>query len=182
LEKSTGTTTNEVSPLLELPPELRNTIYHLVLTSNNGEYVEITLKVVKKQTALLRVCSQIRNEATQIFYATNTFLIADLLGQEKEINRFMKNAAANMKLVPRLVTQFKPPKLPSQITDTIVQIAPNARQATLIELIRAYAPVHTIVHNSVQQCGRRLVEAGVPYLRIAVASSQGEITVAAFNQ
>jgi hypothetical protein len=104
LEESTGTTTNEVSPLLELPPELRNTIYHLVLTSNNGEYVEITLKVVKKQTALLRVCSQIRNEATQIFYATNTFLIADLLGQEKEINRFMKNAAANMKLVPRLVT------------------------------------------------------------------------------
>lgn len=153
METSTATT-NDISPLLELPAELRNTIYCLVLASDNGEYVEITLKATKWQTALLRVCSQIRNEATQIFYATNTFLISDMLGQEKEIDRFLKNAGANVSLLPRLVAQFKPPKLLNQVTDTIAQVVPSVSNQALRDLMEAYQSIHNVVHDSVQQCGR----------------------------
>lgn len=67
-------------PLLNLPPELRNSIYHLVLTSENGERIDITLNAIKPRTHLLKVCSQIRTEAFQIFSGANEFRVPDLLG------------------------------------------------------------------------------------------------------
>ncbi|CAK4033156.1 Hypothetical predicted protein [Lecanosticta acicola] len=62
-------TTTETRPnLLSLPAELRNTIYELVLTSDNP--VPVTRKVFP---ALLHTSSRLRKEAAPIYYQSNTF-------------------------------------------------------------------------------------------------------------
>ena len=58
------------SPLLyKIPPELRNIVYWFVLTSDSG--VEVTVQNIQARASLLKVSRQIRQEATQIFYAEN---------------------------------------------------------------------------------------------------------------
>jgi hypothetical protein len=73
------------SLLLNLPPELRNRIYELVLVShdlievdsNHANYeVEDNLEEDKstiKEPPLLRTCQIIRNEATPLYYSSNAF-------------------------------------------------------------------------------------------------------------
>jgi hypothetical protein len=73
------------SLLLNLPPELRNRIYELVLVrhdlievdSNHAIYdtednVEEDKSTIK-EPPLLRTCQMIRNEATPLYYSSNTF-------------------------------------------------------------------------------------------------------------
>ena len=57
--------------LLALPPEIRNTIYREVLVPTVD--ILITRKVIERETALLKVCHQIREEASSIFYGENKF-------------------------------------------------------------------------------------------------------------
>lgn len=64
----------EPSALLELPPELRNDVYRLVLC--NGNPVSVTATNLP-EPPLLAVCKQIRDEAVQIYYSENTFHIED---------------------------------------------------------------------------------------------------------
>ena len=79
------------SLFLELPPELRNRIHHLVLVDD--EYINLITDerytgmsegcqtqmkfshVAIKEPALLQCSSMIRNEATQMYYALNTFVV-----------------------------------------------------------------------------------------------------------
>jgi hypothetical protein len=70
--------------LLNLPPELRNRIYELVLIGD--DLVEVGTDVVVRRYAegeesravikeppLLRTCHTIRNDATQLYYSSNKF-------------------------------------------------------------------------------------------------------------
>ncbi|KAK5112303.1 hypothetical protein LTR85_011575 [Meristemomyces frigidus] len=59
------------SPLLKIPPELRNIIYDLVLTSDKPIDTQDT--AAARVSALLATCTQIRREAAPIFYGQNTF-------------------------------------------------------------------------------------------------------------
>lgn len=82
------------SLLLRLPAELRNRIYELVLVINGhlevdpnfdahapfpfpGEASELRMIEVIKEPALLRSCSEIRTEATEMYYTQNTFICCD---------------------------------------------------------------------------------------------------------
>ncbi|KAF2773404.1 hypothetical protein EJ03DRAFT_323901 [Teratosphaeria nubilosa] len=71
--------TDQPFPLLELPAEMRNDIYRLVLVKN--EPVQVRAQD-SSTPALLRTCRQIREEATSIFREENTFtlVIVDLAG------------------------------------------------------------------------------------------------------
>ena len=61
-------------PLLDkTPPELRNSIYRLVLTTDGD--VIIGSKSARHRAAVLDTCSQIRKEASGIFFAENTFRV-----------------------------------------------------------------------------------------------------------
>ncbi|KAK4950918.1 hypothetical protein LTR10_010911 [Elasticomyces elasticus] len=66
---------NHNSPLLELPPELRNNIYELVFETRSGPVNLFDASPPNK--ALLVVCTQIRNEAASLFkwghWRTTTF-------------------------------------------------------------------------------------------------------------
>ena len=60
----------EPSPLLKLPPELRNSIWEYAM----HEQHPITLsRTHSTEAPLLRVCKKIRNEAGLLFYAINDF-------------------------------------------------------------------------------------------------------------
>jgi hypothetical protein len=59
--------------LLSLAAELRNRIYRYVLTGDTK--VEPSKRQFYGKKRLLNVCTQIRNEATSIFYEENTFVI-----------------------------------------------------------------------------------------------------------
>lgn len=62
------------SPLLDLPPELRNWIYEAVLLSPSPIIVaRPPLFKDWKPNPLLHTCRQIRNEASQMYWALNTF-------------------------------------------------------------------------------------------------------------
>jgi hypothetical protein len=72
-EQTLGTkTAEESSPLLELPPELRNQIYRYVLVSKSTVHVGLGAFV---ESPLLMTFKQIRHEATSIFYKENTIEI-----------------------------------------------------------------------------------------------------------
>ncbi|KAK4888440.1 hypothetical protein LTR27_012663 [Elasticomyces elasticus] len=59
------------SALLSLPPELRNRIYTLALSS--AEPVIISLSDGLSKPSLLKVCRSVTAETTQLYYASNTF-------------------------------------------------------------------------------------------------------------
>ncbi|KAI6907166.1 hypothetical protein KC318_g3891 [Hortaea werneckii] len=72
----------ENSPIATLSAELRNQIYHLVLThpepiiiisSYSGDEISSPVARQRKLLALTRTCRTIRKEAIKIFYAVNTF-------------------------------------------------------------------------------------------------------------
>lgn len=64
----------QLSPLLELPPEIRTSIYFNALVSDNATFNLINRDGdTSGQPSLLRTCHQIRAEATPLFYASNYF-------------------------------------------------------------------------------------------------------------
>lgn len=67
-----ASTTDLTSPLLGLAPELRNNIYHLFLVGEDGMML-IDRQQILEHTSLLKTCHQVREEASAIFYAENTF-------------------------------------------------------------------------------------------------------------
>lgn len=60
--------------LSKLPAELRNRVYELVLVHPN-EIAVNSRKRLRDHKALLQTCKQIREEASKIFYALNSFRI-----------------------------------------------------------------------------------------------------------
>lgn len=70
------TTTNQNSPFLALPPELRNRIYFATLATGDVKIAVVGYHERKQAPPpLLQTCPQIRNEALQIYCASNTFHI-----------------------------------------------------------------------------------------------------------
>jgi hypothetical protein len=69
------------SPLMRLPPELRNRIYEEVLQMSGEVNMILTSKVVKEPDqsiplSLTTTCLQLRAETSRMFYALNTFVLA----------------------------------------------------------------------------------------------------------
>lgn len=79
---------NQDSPLLSLPAELRNEIYTQVLVGT--EDIDISSPTAHTQGALLDVCKQIRKEAAEIYYVENSF---SLTTDDKATKRLKKWAS-----------------------------------------------------------------------------------------
>jgi len=62
------------SPLLALPPELRNHIYYDALIEDEI-YVRSNDPSTLQEPSLLRTCCRIRSEASPIYYASNNFCL-----------------------------------------------------------------------------------------------------------
>ncbi|KAK5121504.1 hypothetical protein LTR85_005337 [Meristemomyces frigidus] len=62
------------SPLLKLAPELRNRIYHEILSSSKPVILDAKAQGLRRPNpALLQTCLQVRTEAIGIYYARNVF-------------------------------------------------------------------------------------------------------------
>ncbi|KAK3651626.1 hypothetical protein LTR56_004355 [Elasticomyces elasticus] len=75
--------------LLTLPPELRNTIYELVLPQREDIPIIWFLRV----PALLQVCRQIRNETLEMWHCGNTFTFVVQHCDADLLMRFYKHLA-----------------------------------------------------------------------------------------
>lgn len=60
------------SPLMKLPPELRNRIYRYTVVGDSKIFVTHN---GLREPELLHVCTQIRTEALGIFYSENVFSV-----------------------------------------------------------------------------------------------------------
>lgn len=71
----TAMESTKTSPLLRLPPELRDCIWHDVLTPQPSQ--PYRLENGHMEPALLSVSRQIRSESSGIFYGNNAFIFSD---------------------------------------------------------------------------------------------------------
>ncbi|USW53638.1 hypothetical protein Slin15195_G069570 [Septoria linicola] len=69
----------ESSPLVLLPPELRNRIYESVLKDNCA----IVLSGIKNRNQLTRTCREVREECWKMFWALNEFRLTVLPEDDK---------------------------------------------------------------------------------------------------
>ncbi|KAI6886344.1 hypothetical protein KC318_g15016 [Hortaea werneckii] len=65
---------NQDSRLLDLPPELRNTIYTYVLATDDVIQIPASGKPIRPP--ILKVCQQITDDATLLYYSCNKFSIS----------------------------------------------------------------------------------------------------------
>jgi len=64
---------NKTTGLLDLPPELRNRIYDLVILHGTDMMVSATVAwTCYRQPTITRTCRQVRSESLSIFYATKS--------------------------------------------------------------------------------------------------------------
>lgn len=77
-----------MSPLLQLPAELRNQIYHHALVA--GQRIDVTGVTSPKEPGLLATCKQIRSEAQSTYYTDNVFHVVVDLKQQAENHHWLK--------------------------------------------------------------------------------------------
>ncbi|RMZ07191.1 hypothetical protein D0862_04350 [Hortaea werneckii] len=98
-------TNQQTSPLLTLPPELRNRIYSLALTSNSK--INPTKTGLLKRPALLQTSHQIRAEATQMWFACNAFQLPLNPSHPTNLHNFLSSTGkANLAVLGKLELQY----------------------------------------------------------------------------
>ena len=103
---SIASSTATTSPLLDrLPPELRNQIYRLILIADD-ELVDVNIRDLYTRTAILRTCSQIRNEAKDLIFE-NDFLIACGCGDGEHAGRWLKSLGDDMRSLKLVLIGFE---------------------------------------------------------------------------
>lgn len=92
--------------LLILPAELRNHIYRLALVSNTS--VALLDSTWQNKTNLLKLNQQVRKEASDIFFAENTFMLAITVCAVKRICKDVRALDSKQAaLIPALSVTFK---------------------------------------------------------------------------
>ncbi|CAK4033889.1 Hypothetical predicted protein [Lecanosticta acicola] len=102
LASTTSPTANENCHLLELPPELRNNIYRLVL--HQQARIPITGHGYDRPTILI-TCRQIRKEALKIFYYENQFR-ASVANYNSDLVHKWTQHLQKMKMRPSLALPY----------------------------------------------------------------------------
>ncbi|KXT16217.1 hypothetical protein AC579_6964 [Pseudocercospora musae] len=98
---------SQESPLLSLPPELRNQIYDLILVYPPG--TKPTITPTFSPPPLLSVCSQIRCEALKLWLSANTFSITIFDCDVGLAKRFQNTftATSGLKEAPKMSFRMK---------------------------------------------------------------------------
>ncbi|KAK4565850.1 hypothetical protein LTR86_003699 [Recurvomyces mirabilis] len=153
--------TMEPSPLLRLPPELRNTIWEHALHEQHPIRISPTDSA---EAPLLRTCKNVRSEGELIFYATNDFDAIVTMFDWQHVAHWLRHGpqeklslikSLNLRLALPGVDSNWPvrPRLPA---NTSTSTAPKYRRPTKGTLIDAFENIDfggrdtaSIVHVSV---------------------------------
>ncbi|KAI6847083.1 hypothetical protein KC332_g2657 [Hortaea werneckii] len=99
-------TTRQTSPLLTLPPELRNKIYSLALTSSSAK-PRPTPTGRLQRPALLKTNVQLRAETTQMWFAQTSFQLSLNPSNLSNLQHFLANLGpANLAVLGGLELQY----------------------------------------------------------------------------
>ncbi|KAK3704633.1 hypothetical protein LTR37_013732 [Vermiconidia calcicola] len=145
---ASATTTERFS---RLPAEIRNGIYSYALTFS--EPIEVSKQDIRSRTALLRVCNQIRSEASTIFYKSNDFRVSDIEAQTEDVATFLDLAGKeNASCITKLTLSFDMiPKLQTLIDQALIDdsFAPNGFSLRVIKTSREM--FETLSHAGVKR-------------------------------
>ena len=120
------------SPFFKLPPEMRNTVYGEILIYGD---IPVECKSIHEQTNILRVCQQIRNEAIQIFYSKNRFVIDNESAQCIQLQNFLSTTDQdNAEVITAMAFR---PRFPSELNEALAILARTRQGATRPEAERA---------------------------------------------
>lgn len=98
--------------LSKLPGEMRNKIYRLALLD---ESVVVDYKAIHDKTALLRTSTQLREEASVIFYRESKFIVTNAPAQGPDLAKLLQAMGAeNRHNIDKVVMQHKLPEVVSQ--------------------------------------------------------------------
>lgn len=121
---TTGVSSTDQSPpimevekpclLLELAPELRNTIYRYALVTDPEDPVKLRPRSTLARKALLDTCTQICTEATSIFWAENSFQLCGVRERDIEEANYTLSLAGPepCRSITRLVVPWRLEELP----------------------------------------------------------------------
>ncbi|CAK1363560.1 hypothetical protein CB0940_04396 [Cercospora beticola] len=99
-------------PFRKLAAELRNKIWELVLIHEDPIFVRSSVEPPGSRTkpehltALLQVCKESKNECSEMFYASNTFILESFSGAsslDEDLRRFIHKLGNNVPLVKRVI-------------------------------------------------------------------------------
>ncbi|RMY85846.1 hypothetical protein D0864_07206 [Hortaea werneckii] len=144
---------NQDSRLLDLPPELRNSIYTYVLATDDA--IQIPASGKPTRPPLLQVCQQITDEATLLYYSCSKFSLSAgkrlkilrrwILSLEEEERKCLRAVTVTREVSEKtavMVAGFAP---------AILQIEIREQQAAVLDIIRQreFEDVHSFMALSV---------------------------------
>lgn len=149
----------------KLAPELRNKTYRYALVSKDE--IDFSITRFRAHTQFLHVCRQIKVEATQIFYAENTFLIDDVekqtLGVAQTLRLIGRGRARDIRKID--VRYFKM----SQSKDTLLTYVENLYTLGVDDAwIDIYEKLTRTLLFGASSLGKILIQFGVPQESITV--------------
>ena len=152
------------SPLLKLPAELRNKVYRSILIADDE--ININMRDIQAYTRILNVCTQIRTEASEIFYGENTFRITDAERQQPDTASFLQEAGIqNIAKISTLTVDLALPKWESKARAVAEFLEENNHEAAAQDL-RGY--IRCTPMDAARELGLFVVQAGVSVGNIAV--------------
>jgi hypothetical protein len=128
---------------LDLPPELRNHVYRILLVKPAGE--RITLRGADRaQPSLLRVNKQLRGETASIYYSENTFT-------------FHIHDVNGLDMLPfrKLQSRYRSPQVKGNFKTHFMG---GANAANLLALIKACHDEPGLIDINVKECRERPLE------------------------
>lgn len=138
MSKYTKREINQDSRLLDLPPELRNSIYNYVLATD--DVIKIPASGKPKRPPLLQVCQQITDEATLLYYSCSKFSISAgkrlkilrrwILSLEEKERKCLRSITATREVSGKTATML------AGFSAAVLQTEHREQQAAVLDTIR----------------------------------------------
>lgn len=165
-------------PLSKLPPEIRCMVYRTALVYPSE--LKVSKDTIRECTALLKVCLQIRYEASGIFYQENKFLISiDATGDNVGLDWLSIIGEEHTKLIAEIMFPFQNSKVSKEMVDSFntAHYGGNSHEARKISNALYDSGVPTAIH-----CAEKVLSLAIPTTSIVYPPRQYNMHGADFGQ
>ena len=136
------------------------------MSDNN---IDIKFKAVLEQTSILDVCTQIRTEASKVFYSENIFYITDAENQFVDAEHFIQRVYhLNAQNIAKLVVRFE---LPQKTLEGIQSIDDSGIGGLSMHVYERIKQEHA---EHARSLGSIVMDSGRPFHRITRKGADAE--------
>ncbi|KAK5112308.1 hypothetical protein LTR85_011580 [Meristemomyces frigidus] len=130
-------------PLLRLPPEIRNVVYHIALYERRPVAISPNRP---SEPSLLKTCKQIRQETELMFYAINDFTTTMTIGPHKHLVHWLSKPQRKLALIKSFTVRIELPGFDFWDVDALAEISRTERMGptgrdlpTILTIVRRCA-------------------------------------------